>query len=909
MYTKYATRSLVRGGQRTVFAVFCIAFGVLVIVALQLVGNAVAASLTGNIRAINGGDIAVHTEYHDLRTWQLSYFDQLKAQGAITAYTASISSDATTPTARGTQRFGFETVDPATFPIAGALHFIAPADGSLAALLHGHTVVVTDKLVQYLGVHLGDTLAITTEEGRAGTVIVGGIVANTGFFIGRPDMLIAQQTYDALSNLSSAPDGYTWVWVNVPGHDDPAAASLAAEMQRHFPLVTAITVQQEQQALQDELQGIRSFLQVIGLLALLIGGVGIVNTMQVLLRRRQLEIAMLKTTGYRRFDLMLMFGLEAALLGLAGGAIGAAAGVGMRFLVASLVERAFFLTLPASVDLLTVASGVLIGVATTLIFGLLPIVQTSAIRPLAVLRETAEPGGWRRALSSAGLIGLLGALFYLLALAILRNPLIAAAAVGGAGLLLFLLTFAFAGLAWLISRLPVLDGLRWWYALLVGLALLAGVGVLRWAPTFAVLLLALGLGAAVVVALPRTAKADVRLALRNIGRARIRSATTLVALFSGVFAVGLGMSLGQGLKDSLTQQADVHARDNAYVLASSQDAPGVAQQLARAPGLTHEQVTLAAPAQIVAVNGVPLSRILATATPSGSAGSVGAIGTSVSGVEGFDLAAGDLPTIVLEPGSQDGRTGRNLIAADAGTTNALVPLNDSQPPLSLKLGATLAVSGLDQPTATTLHVVGFYTSVGFDMLAPVLVDKSVVNRLSDRGAYYIYALHLDPVTADRTLQQIKQAVPGAVTLSVGATLAQIYALLDNVINLIESVASLALLAGIIMIANAVALAMLERRREMGILKAVGHTSRGVLGTVLLENAVLGVAGAFLAMLLVTLATTLLGRVIFRFWSSAGIAPPLVLGLVAATGAVCVLVAGGVAWSATRVRPLEVLRYE
>ena len=46
------------------------------------------------------------------------------------------------------------------------------------------------------------------------------------------------------------------------------------------------------------------------------------------------------------------------------------------------------------------------------------------------------------------------------------------------------------------------------------------------------------------------------------------------------------------------------------------------------------------------------------------------------------------------------------------------------------------------------------------------------------------------------------------------------------------VASLAMFAGLALIANTVALAMLERRREIGILKAIGHTSRSMLGVVL-----------------------------------------------------------------------------
>ena len=41
LYWSYATRSLMRGGQRTLLAIFCVAVGVMAIVSLQLVGNMV----------------------------------------------------------------------------------------------------------------------------------------------------------------------------------------------------------------------------------------------------------------------------------------------------------------------------------------------------------------------------------------------------------------------------------------------------------------------------------------------------------------------------------------------------------------------------------------------------------------------------------------------------------------------------------------------------------------------------------------------------------------------------------------------------------------------------------------------------------------------------------------------------
>ncbi|MEO7003201.1 MAG: ABC transporter permease, partial [Ktedonobacterales bacterium] len=132
-------------------------------------------------------------------------------------------------------------------------------------------------------------------------------------------------------------------------------------------------------------------------------------------------------------------------------------------------------------------------------------------------------------------------------------------------------------------------------------------------------------------------------------------------------------------------------------------------------------------------------------------------------------------------------------------------------------------------------------------------------------------------------------------------------LLTNLIILLTAVASLAMIAGFIIIANAVGLAMLERRRELGILKSVGYTSGDVLGEVVLENGLVGFSGGFLAMILVAGAAVFLSKAVFQ--GTLGVSPWLVIGIVLVTALVCMVVSGLVAYSATRVRPLEVLRYE
>src|SRR5213080_1197108 len=86
LYWSYSTRSLARGGQRTVLAIFCVAVGVMAVVALQLVGLSVNQALIGNIVEANGGDIRLNADITPLRQRDLSFLDQLKRKARITDY-------------------------------------------------------------------------------------------------------------------------------------------------------------------------------------------------------------------------------------------------------------------------------------------------------------------------------------------------------------------------------------------------------------------------------------------------------------------------------------------------------------------------------------------------------------------------------------------------------------------------------------------------------------------------------------------------------------------------------------------------------------------------------------------------------------------------------------------------------
>ncbi len=303
MYFNYTSRSLFRGGQRTILAVFCVAVGVMAIVSLQLVGQMINNAFTGNIRDANGGDIAV-TSQTPFKQSDLAFFDKLKSNGTITAYTPTISSSASTSLANSAQSFTLEVVNPSSFPVVTSPSFKTPSDGKVSTLLTNNQVVVDQNLIDQYNKKVGDTFTVhastSTGAGLIFHVKIAGVVNDSGVFAQSNDfMLISTTDYQAAD--PRLPLLYDTIDVTTAdkAHTDQAAKAISDQ----FPIANVTTADQALKNNQAQVDFIKKFLEIAGLLALLIGGVGIVNTMQVLLSRRKIEIAMLKTTGYRRFDL------------------------------------------------------------------------------------------------------------------------------------------------------------------------------------------------------------------------------------------------------------------------------------------------------------------------------------------------------------------------------------------------------------------------------------------------------------------------------------------------------------------------------------------------------------------------------------------------------------------------------
>jgi len=138
----------------------------------------------------------------------------------------------------------------------------------------------------------------------------------------------------------------------------------------------------EQETLRATIEPIKNAIFGIGIgltaLALLVGGIGVMNIMFVTVRERTREIGVRKAVGARRISILMQFLVEAVVICMVGGLIG----VGLAFPLSMLIGA----VLPASLDMGTVAMAFIICVAIGTIFGLAPAWSAAKAPPIEALR-------------------------------------------------------------------------------------------------------------------------------------------------------------------------------------------------------------------------------------------------------------------------------------------------------------------------------------------------------------------------------------------------------------------------------------------------------------------------------------------------------------------------------------------
>jgi putative ABC transport system permease protein len=122
-------------------------------------------------------------------------------------------------------------------------------------------------------------------------------------------------------------------------------------------------------------------LTAISFVALMIGGIGVMNIMLVSVTERTREIGIRKAVGATRKDILQQFLIEAMTLTGAGGVIGILLGG-----LISLAVRTFFPALPSEISIFWAAVAFSVSVGVGLFFGIFPAKRAADLDPIASLR-------------------------------------------------------------------------------------------------------------------------------------------------------------------------------------------------------------------------------------------------------------------------------------------------------------------------------------------------------------------------------------------------------------------------------------------------------------------------------------------------------------------------------------------
>ncbi|HSG48303.1 MAG TPA: FtsX-like permease family protein [Longimicrobiales bacterium] len=417
-------------------------------------------------------------------------------------------------------------------------------------------VLVDPAVLTQLQVGLGDTLRVGERAFRiAGTV--EDLPTDLGF-----QTAVGPRVYLPLGELSSTGIvGFGSLaryetFLEIADAGDRAAVETRYDDVLRDTQVGFETAEEQARDLTQAVGFLGRYLGLVGLGALLLGGIGVGSAIHVFVKERLTEVAVLRCLGARQASVFLSYLLQAAVLGLLGSLLGAAVGVALQQLLPLVLAGALPVQVDPRVGWLTILGGVGMGVWVAVTFALFPLLSIRDAPPLRALRHALEPA--RRGFDpwKAGAVGVVVA--SVVALAILEAPS------PGEGV-------AFAA------------------ALAVTAALLWGMGSLL-----------VGLAPRLT---PVRAPYTLRQGLSNLFRPQNQTVSVTLALGFGAFVVGTVLLVRDNLTRELTLQA-VEGQPNLLLFDIQADQRDGVVALLPPAARSQAEVTSLVPARLSAVNGL-----------------------------------------------------------------------------------------------------------------------------------------------------------------------------------------------------------------------------------------------------------------------------------------------------------------
>jgi len=829
------------------FVVLAVAVGVGSLTGVRGFSRAFHDMLLSQARTLMAADLSLRV--FELPTpEQTAEMDALAKRGVERTWITETLTMASSSESKPPMLVSVKAVDPSVYPFYGEIRLSPPA--ALSQVLTADTVAVSDDILLRLNLKVGDTLRLGSQPFR----IIGQVVFE-------PDRMLG--TLNVGPRVMITRDGLERTGLMLPGSraaerflfrlgtNSPGIEPVRVELKRDFPDAMIADYRESHPIITRGLNRATTFLSLVSLITLIVGAIGVATAMHAHIQQRMDSIAIMKCIGARSSQLMRIYLIQTVALGLAGGLLGVAFGIGIQRAFPQFIARYFQIEPSASWDLITAAQGIGIAILATLLFTLPPLLAIRRIRPSLILRrEMSETRpDWRTRLRDG------------------RPSILAGIAI----------IIGFAGIAMSFATGTPDDiwktGAYFAGALVVSLAVLSGIA---W-------LMLRGLKFASRRELPTS----IRHGIANLYRPGNHAGASLVALGIGVMFTLTVYLVQRGVITAMTRNAPPGMPNVFLIDISPKDRDAVLDTVKQQRGLegAPELIGTVA-AKLIEVDGRAVEnmqlrgwgRRLRTARPVTSAAARPAYVDILRGQWWSPSAANAGVQVCVDDeiarliGVGPGSSLRWTIAGREVNARVACIHNIDSIHLASRVEFILSAGALD----------------GFPLI-------------------YYGSLRATPAAVTPLQEALYRRFPTITVVNMADVLQTFQSVVDKIAQVVRFISMFAILAGAIILSSSVAGTRFRRMREVVILKTLGATRWRVSRIFSVEFLILGaVAGTMGALLANGFANLLLKRMLDSPVSFPIL--PAVLAVVATA-----LVANAAGWMASfRIlgqKPLEILREE
>jgi putative ABC transport system permease protein len=776
---RLARRDL-RGGWKSFrLAMAGLALGVATIAGIGSFGAGLVDGLRENGRVLLGADVALLTTMLELDSAQSAWLEERGTVSQSLEMNAMAVAGQEPPLLVSLKAvddlwplYGAVTLDPA-MPLTEAL---AVQDGEAG-------VIADTAFAERLGLSLGDSFTLGSGTFRLNATLVDEPDRASAPFQLGPRVLVSRAGLAGSDLLGPATMARYTYRVKLP--EGGEAKAFTDDLDAAWP-DAGWRVRSHENAnpsLMRFLERLRLFITLVGLAALLVGGIGVASAVRTYLERKTGAVAIFKALGAPSRLIFTIYLIEVAAMATVGVVLGLIAGALLPPLIGGLAQAALPVPVVAGVYPLPLALAAAFGMLTALVFALLPLAATRDVPAAALLRERGGgSGGGRPRRGDIALVALLAAALAGLAVAASADRVLAAAFVAGAAVALVLFRLAGTALIALLARV-------------------------------------------------RHARSPVlRLALGGLVRPGAATGAVVVA-----FGIGLTvLTAVAGVQANLREEIGATLPENApafFFIDIQPDQIGPFRQLAEeTAGVTAVESVPSLRGRIMAINGVPVGE--AQIDPS--------VRWAADGDRGVTYAA-------EAPDNADVVAGEWWPADYAGPPMLSF---DAEIAEGFGIGDTLTVNVMGRDiTATIANLRRIdWATMGINF---VLVFAPGTMEAAPHT--HIATVHAAASAESPLRSAVARDFPNVSAIGVRDVLGDVLAILSRIDAAIGGIAGLALLAGIVVLAEAVAAQQRRRVYDAAVMKVLGATRRQLATAFTIEHLILGGATAVLALILGGLA--------------------------------------------------------